>query len=121
MEINNNGDLARINMSPEQQTYILSLLQKQNNSQQLLLSQPTIETSLIYSKELTEKNVNTALKKKINSNDIDEIDNEEFIECVKKYSCLWNTALSSHKDYDKRKNAWEMINESLGGASQLNP
>ena len=53
MEINKHDDLAIINLSPEQQTYILSLLQKQNNSQQLFSSQPTIENSLIFSKELT--------------------------------------------------------------------
>ena len=55
MEINKRDNLASINLSPEQQTYILSLLKKQNNSQQLFSSQPTIENSLKCSKELTKK------------------------------------------------------------------
>ena len=105
MKTNKQDDLVSINLSPEQQTYILSLLQKQNNSQQLFSSQPAIENSLICSKELTKKNANTTLKRKINLNDIKKIDSQELIEFVKKYPGLWNAALSSYKHYDKRKTA----------------
>ena len=47
-----------------------------------------------------------------------EIDQEMFTDLVKNYPCLWNTRLSSNKDYEKRKNAWVLVSESLhdGGA-----
>ena len=47
-----------------------------------------------------------------------EIDQEMFIDLVKNYPCLWNTRLSSNKDYEKRKNAWVLVSENLhdGGA-----
>lgn len=34
---------------------------------------------------------------------------EQFIEAVKKYPCLWNTSLSTYKCSDVKDAAWEQV------------
>lgn len=38
-----------------------------------------------------------------------KMDDEHFIEVVKKYPCLWNTILSTYKMTDVKDAAWEEI------------
>jgi len=74
-------------------------------------SPSSTSTSATKTKTTAPKQITAATVTKRRSSD--NVDQEMLIEQVRMFPCLWNTRLHSNKEFDKRKNAWDRVKNSV--------